>query len=127
LVLGIEQAELVTLGWLENGVAEGRVPSPAEVPPSLEAEAQLRLGLQQRRGQPLPDCPRLTEPVERRLAKGDSLTFASGVLKVSLLSPTGPLGTRSFNAGKGTAIVALTDMPPLVLQPQERQGPTLCG
>jgi hypothetical protein len=59
----------VTVGWLVDGVADGRIPTSKSTP--LEyADNTLRLSLEQLDGPSRSSCVRIRRPLERRLATG---------------------------------------------------------
>jgi hypothetical protein len=83
------------MGWLREGVASGRVPTPKEISPTLEASVDFRLGLQQiAQPAPLFGCKVLDQPVTRHLETGQSLGVRGGRLRlfdVGLDHPEGDL------------------------------------
>ena len=82
-------AKPVTLGWLLDGVASGRIPKPASMTPIDVATATLHLALNQQ-----PDafgtkaCRNATTPLKIRLPASQAIGI-HGVVRVVYISPTG--------------------------------------
>ncbi len=73
-------APWVTLGWMRDGVASGRIPSPGAVDPVTIASSELHLalGLNIR---PIRECEHVSTPAIIRLAAGSSIQM-SGPLSI---------------------------------------------
>jgi hypothetical protein len=127
-------AKPLTLGWLLDGVASGRIPKPARITPVDAATATLHLALNQR-----PDvfgtkaCRNATTPLEVQLSTSQAIGIHGDVRVVY----TTPAGVRSrpvtFESGEfviarggkglpGPRLVALTG--PLTLEVDSAKGGT---
>jgi hypothetical protein len=75
----------LTIGWLRDGVASGRIPAPSDMTPVYVAARTLDLALQPvSTARPRP-CRGLLDPVVLLLATGDTLTVKGGAVLVSLV------------------------------------------
>lgn len=101
----------VTIGWLLDGVASGRVPPPASgttgrsaiIQRLTRAVATLSLSLQQVRSRaPQSGCRDLLAPAVRRLERGERLSFRGGQLRVTL--PGDPTYT-AFDPAHGQTLL----------------------
>jgi hypothetical protein len=77
-------AEPVTVGWLVDGVASGRIPTSKPKTPRDLADNTLRLSLEQLDGGPASSCVPLHATVERTLETGQSVVV-SGTMGVKLV------------------------------------------
>jgi hypothetical protein len=75
-------AHFVTIGWLLDGVASGRIPKPAEITPAEAAMADLRLSFRQEAGMLEPD----DECV--KVARGDVWSLEPG-RRIVMRAPSG--------------------------------------
>jgi hypothetical protein len=83
-------AHEVTVGWLLDGVASGRIPAPPHMSPEEQAAVALQLAVSQRSGGVASrNCTPLTAPVERRLRAGDRFGFTGGPIVLQLTTPDG--------------------------------------
>jgi hypothetical protein len=99
-------APYVTIGWLLDGVAAGRVPKPDRVGPLTSATANLRLSLRQSKLSPRAShCRVLRAPVTRTLTKGQSIGINGGRISVSLAQ--NPIVEVSYGVGYGRTLVAV--------------------
>jgi hypothetical protein len=99
-------APYVTIGWLRDGVADGRIPTPDRVAPLTSATANLRLSLLQSKRPPTSSqCSALRAPVTRTLTAGQSITFNAGRLRVALAQ--NPFIQVSYGIWYGRTLVAL--------------------
>jgi hypothetical protein len=98
----------ITIGWLLDGVASGRVPPPGPIDPIDAATWTLRLALYQSRSPTNNACENLAEPAMRRLDKGQSIGVEGGAVRVSYV-PEGSHESRPilFNPANGRTLVAL--------------------
>jgi hypothetical protein len=98
----------LTIGWLLDGVASGRVPPPGPIDPTDAATLTLRLALHQSRPPTSNACEDLPEPAIRRLDKGQSIGIDGGAVRVSYV-PEGSHESRPIlvNPGYGRTLVAL--------------------
>lgn len=121
--LGIAGPE-VTVGWLLDGAASGRIPVPPRMTPSQEATISLVLALQQGRREPSASaCTLLREPERRLLATGASVVFAEGILNVQLITEGGIVSdTVPYAAERGGRLTALTGPLHLRLSPPAPGG-----
>jgi hypothetical protein len=72
----------LTVGWMRRAVAEGKVPEPGPIDPSVSSEFILRLGLVQgdfNRPEPFSFCETRTEPLDLTLHQGDHLRINSEI------------------------------------------------
>jgi hypothetical protein len=82
-------AKPLTLGWLLDGVASGRIPKPASITPVDAATADLHLALNQQ-----PDvfgtkaCRNATTPLELQLSESQAIGI-HGVVRVVYTTPAG--------------------------------------
>jgi hypothetical protein len=74
-------APWVTLGWMRDGVADGRFPAPAKVSPTVRATSELQLALRQEYRHEPTTCAPLSSP-SVRLAAGGSLRLSTPVAVV---------------------------------------------
>jgi hypothetical protein len=59
------QASTVTMGWLQDAAADGKVPEPGKFGPAIKDEIAIRRALVQSRGSAVaPECVESTEPVQ---------------------------------------------------------------
>ena len=68
-------AHFVTIGWLLDGVASGRIPKPGPIPAANDAMNELRLSFHQFAGGRLPtdDCSGLATPLVFDLQPGQRI------------------------------------------------------
>jgi hypothetical protein len=104
----------ITIGWLLDGAASGRVPDPGAIDPTDAATNTLRLALYQSRVATKKPCRNLTDTAPSRLDKGQSISIDSPVQVV--YTPEGGAASRpiSFNPANGRRLVALAG--PLTLR-----------
>jgi hypothetical protein len=96
----------VTVGWLLEGVAAGRVPDPGSVSPIIRANANLRLSLlQSQRPTAAARCRALHAGVTRTLTKGQSVGIRGGRIRVSLAES--PILAVSYTPRHGRTLVAV--------------------
>jgi hypothetical protein len=99
-------APYVTIGWLLDGVANGRIPKPERVGPLVSATARLRLSLRQLQRAPnTSHCRTLHDPRTRSLTKGTAIGFNGGRLRVSMAQ--NPAVQVSYGIGFGRTLVAV--------------------
>jgi hypothetical protein len=98
------RARQLTVGWLLDALAAGRLPDPPVLTPMNRATNDLRLTLQELNSGDASRCPALTQPKDVTLPVGQSLAVR-GVISVQLKAANGlpaseplPFG-RSFQAG----------------------------
>ncbi len=91
-----DSAPEVTVGWLIDGVASGKIPeSDPATDDRFAPIVELRLGLQQLEGPRDPkNCRALTKPEDRQLQPGDAINFSGGPLQVFDRQPGAP---RTYN------------------------------
>ncbi|MGH8982904.1 MAG: hypothetical protein ACRDY6_03385, partial [Acidimicrobiia bacterium] len=82
-------AKRLTLGWLLDETAAGRIPEPANSTPADEATATLHLALQQQPGPPrTTSCRNATTPVGLRLAASEAISMR-GIIQIVYITPGG--------------------------------------
>jgi hypothetical protein len=86
-----QRAHFVTIGWLLDGVASGRIPKPAHISAADKAMDVLRLSFRQLRfvrASPLDICTPLTKPLVFHLEKNQRVTLAtvSGAARLTPVS-----------------------------------------
>jgi hypothetical protein len=105
-------AHFVTIGWLLDGVASGRIPEPAPLTPAEAAMADLRLSFRQTTGATGPDdrCVKVTSHDVWRLEPGQRILIRapSGSVRV-LPSEEGVFTTTPFHIVTvvGSSVVAV--------------------
>jgi hypothetical protein len=105
--LGIGGPE-VTMAWLLDGVASGRIPRPPRTNAEL-ATASLRLVLRQSRAPTPPvGCVPLDVPLDRRVPPGESVAFARGPLVVQLRVGGALSASAGFQLAGGQRLEAIT-------------------
>jgi hypothetical protein len=75
-------APWVTVGWLLDGVAQGRVPKPESVDDVHQANALVRLGLVPGVVRPRRDCWPLRGPADVQLQRGQAINLNGGMTVV---------------------------------------------
>jgi hypothetical protein len=96
----------VTVGWLLDGVAAGRVPDPGRVNPAISANATLRLSLlQSHRPTTVAHCRALHAGVTRTLTMGQAVGIRGGRIRVSLAAS--PILAVSYTPRHGRTLVAV--------------------
>jgi hypothetical protein len=114
----LELAPWVTMGWLRDGVASGRVPEPDPVDPAVTATEELRLALVRKVQHRPVGCEPVSGPIDVRLEAGGSVK-SPGVIRVTY---TGPSGATSqpvdYEASVAQYLVAYADLERLRLEPQ---------
>jgi len=112
-------AEDLTVGWILNGVASGRVPDPGPIDPVHAATTSLTLALRQSRfGRAKEPCQTLGSPVTRRLEKGESMGIDGGTLAVVYLPAAGDASNPlRFSGANRPRLLAATGPLTLRLSP----------
>ncbi|MFL6241696.1 MAG: hypothetical protein ACJ73V_01550, partial [Acidimicrobiia bacterium] len=120
-------AHAVTIGWLLDGVASGRVPDPGPIDSVAAANATLGLALHQSHANKgAKPCQKLRSPVTRRIAKDQSIGISRGVLLVVYLPDGGRASLpRRIDARKGQKLVALAGPLTLRLSSADRNRPVM--
>ena len=86
----------VTIGWLLDGVASGRIPDPGRITPALAAANTFRLSfMQTRTASRRSSCQMTSRPITRHLDKGEAIGLRGWYLRV----------TSAAGAGAGTSLV----------------------
>jgi hypothetical protein len=105
----------ITIGWLLDGAASGRVPDPGPIDSIDAATWTLRLALHQSHAGTSSACENLTGPTMRRLLQGHSIGIDRGAVRVVYITEEGDESRPIvFNPANGHALVALAG--PLNLQ-----------
>jgi hypothetical protein len=76
-------ARWLTIGWLRDGVASGRVPAPNEMTPAYVAARTLDLALQPARPAEQRPCAAVARAVTRDLTTGQAFTVKRGSVSVA--------------------------------------------
>ena len=122
-------AREVTIGWLREGAASGRLPDPRPLDAAIEANTTLRLALHQStRTISSRACRPLAEPEEVRLNAGESLGIRDGAVRVILLTDAARSPVLVYDPADGTTLEALAG--PLLLRLSSGtpgRPSTLCG
>jgi hypothetical protein len=101
-----DSAPKVTIGWLLDGAAAGRIPDPGRISPLARATATLRLSfLQARRPTTRSACRALREPVTRTLQQNQVIRIDGGRLRIS--APENDLIAATYTPSAGHALVAV--------------------
>lgn len=121
----------LTMGWLRAGVAEGWLPDPGPIAPSVLAEATFRLSLYQTDGaEPPTACPSLEAgPVVLALEAGDAFAIDGGSVRVTRMEG-GALAPEHtiYNPNRGRRIEVLAGPLQVELSSEGRNGPgRYCG
>jgi hypothetical protein len=98
----------ITIGWLLDGVASGRIPDPGRIDRTDAATWTLRLALDQSHSVTNKVCRELTEPAMLLLDKGRSIGIDGGAVRV-IYAPDARNESRPivFNPVNGRTLVAL--------------------
>jgi hypothetical protein len=98
----------ITIGWLLDGVASGRVPDPGRIDRTDAATWTLRLALDQSRAATNKTCRSLTEPAMVLLDKGQSIGIKDGSVRV-VYTPDANHSSRPivFDPVNGRTLMAL--------------------
>ena len=115
----------ITMGWLRDGVAAGRIPEQ-RLEPKTAATANLSVALTQTTSSKPPrGCERLKAPVTRTLRKGEMLQFRGlGIVRISELDADGNVvAVVGANLVFGDTITA--NVGPLRLRFESGFGPEL--
>ncbi len=93
-------APTVTLRWLREGVAQGRLPKPHALGPVDERSNELRLSLMEVNGSTGYKCRRLGAPLDHTMARGDKIGIIGNVAVVLRAGTGGPSSAPvSFGSG----------------------------
>jgi hypothetical protein len=90
-----ERAHFVTIGWLIDGVASGRIPKPAHISPADETMDTIRLSLRQSPGYfpPTYSCANLAKtPLLFHLERGESILVRAPRKTAEITPPSGNPG-----------------------------------
>jgi hypothetical protein len=79
----------ITIGWLLDSAAAGRVPAPPSLTPDQRADLTLHLVLDRSDASRPGPCRPLRAVAERTLRAGDALRAASGSVEILYLAPDG--------------------------------------
>lgn len=90
-------ARAITAGWLQDSVAEGRIPLMTATPEMQTRVDELLTLAIDRSPASIPPCRPFTEPVTRVLEKGEGITLRGGVL----FTTAEPGGPQSAISGTG--------------------------
>ena len=99
-------APYVSMGWLLDGVRSGRIPTPDDTPPEVQATTELRVAMQETPGHEPNRCEAITAGTPVTLHAGSSLRLrGQGQLWVSYTDPSGTVGLVPFQ-WRGLPVVA---------------------
>ncbi|MDP9335332.1 MAG: hypothetical protein M3Q30_18780 [Actinomycetota bacterium] len=116
----------LTMGWLRDGIASGRIPEPKPLTPEYVAFRTLGLALQPARSVTRRPCLGLPKPVVRVLATGQVLMVKSGTVLVSF-EPLGGAASPARLLHPGT-YVAVAGPLRLRLSPvSANEAAVVCG
>jgi hypothetical protein len=90
-----ERAHFVTIGWLLDGVASGRIPKPAHISPADETMDTIRLSFRQSPGYfpPTYSCANLAKtPLVFHLERGESILVRAPRKTAEITPPSGNPG-----------------------------------
>jgi hypothetical protein len=111
-------ARQVTIGWLLDGVAQGRVPSPGTIGPVDAGSATFRLSFEQRRETtPTTGCVKLGRPRVFELEKGDVIGLSANAIRVRPAPGRPFVGPPLFFAPTGKPIVVVHTQGAVELSP----------
>jgi hypothetical protein len=104
----------IHMGWLVDGVADGRIPSPGRISPAEAATGTLRLSLIGYNGGLVPpagaarQCVSARSPVRLRLDAGQVIVIRQGVFRFTPVpNPPGVVLPLTLEAGKRAATFGL--------------------
>jgi hypothetical protein len=98
----------VTVGWLLDGVATGRVPDPGVINPFTRANVRFRLSfLQSRRPTPRSRCRVLRGLVMRTLTQGQMFRIDGGPIRIAPLPPEDQLVALTYTPTSGHTLVVI--------------------
>jgi len=110
-------APWVTIGWLRDGVASGRIPEPGPTDAEAVATAELRLALVRTLQHTPVHCDPVSGPVDVRLPAGGSIK-APGPVRVTYTSASGAQSQPvEYEASVARHVVAYADMEGLRVEP----------
>jgi hypothetical protein len=117
-------APQLTIGWLLDQRAAGRLPDPGPLTPRTVANLTLGLALHQSNGTGgANSCSPLVGPVTRRLEKGQSIGVKGGAIDVALVTVKATSDVTAFDpAADGITLTALLGPLTLIIEPG-RPGP----
>jgi hypothetical protein len=93
---GYDSRTNVTIGWLLDGAASGRIPDPGQITPALAAANTFRLSFwQTHSGSRRTGCKTISKPITRHLEKGDAIGISGWLVRV----------TSGAGASAGTSVV----------------------
>jgi len=124
-----DEYRVVTIGWLLDRRADGRLPTLGYRSTRARDAATLALATSHRPLEPVPRCPVITDPVEVELRVGDSLWFTNGVNLQLRDRATGELGPKVFfSRGRPAERIDVRYGGPftVVVTPLSRAPSTLC-
>jgi len=111
-------ARQVTIGWLLDGVASGRIPAPAHLVRRDRASTTFRLSFQQRRGpSPRTGCFTLRTATTVSAAKGDVIGLSGNVIRAVPASGPPFVGPPLQFSPTGEPIAVVNDPGPVRLSP----------
>jgi hypothetical protein len=123
-------AKFVTLGWLLDGVASGRIPSPPEITPDDERVAEFRLSFAQsdEAGSAAgPErCERLDGTSTRHFDAGDTLTIGKKVRLRPVDTRAPARAARTYRTRDGELLTAVRESFDAVVAPMPRGSVTMC-
>ena len=119
-------APYVSIGWLLDGVTDGRIPAPDDIDPRARAATEVRVALQENPFQRPAHCEAVTPGTPVTLRPGSSLRLrGEGQLWVGYTDPTGAVGLVPF-PWRNAPIVAYAGLTVNVSSVPEGQPIELC-
>ncbi len=103
----------LTLAWLREGVASGRIPDPGPIDPGLERAVTFRLVLQQiDQKAPFVGCEQPTNATRIHLAAGDTMGFRGNIVVTEPTTSDDPRARLEFSSdgGETLALVGLDSL-----------------
>ncbi len=121
----------VTIGWLLDSAAAGKVPPPGPTNAARAANVALRLSILQRpeHGVQVNGCRQVTTPIRRELRRGDSIVFQDAGIRVTTApgSRPGPPASLTYGLNAGGRLTAVVPKLVLVIAPSSFFAPTVCN
>jgi hypothetical protein len=123
-------APQVTLGWLLDGIASGRIPRGGEVSASDQAAATVRLAIQQIvKDAPYVGCEPVTKPVIRHMEPGQSFGIRGGRIRlVNVIDGRNRGAAAQFEPTFGQTLQAVAGPLDVQISSDDESRPALvCG
>jgi hypothetical protein len=115
----------LTMGWLVDSLASGRIPSPGPLTPKQIATQTLNLALRPAKLGTRKSCGVVRAPEQRVLQQLQRISLLTGSAKLRYISPAGVKSLPLFFAG-GTSLISMAGPIRIEIAPY-LQPTTLCG